>query len=184
MPQPIATGCADPSHRPSLLFCSNLPLKDAEERGATGRNGQGWSFQGRTGQDDPSNRYHKATKDEGSPKGHPPGCNFFSLVFFVQAKKSNSPLGAKPKPHLLEVEKTPKLLRPRRMPQFPQRLGLNLTNTLTRYIKLLTHLFQGVVSIHFNTKPHTQHLGFTGRQAFQYFRGRFTQPFRGSRFNR
>ena len=53
-------------------------------------NGQGWPFKGRTGQDDPSNRCHQVTTDEGSRAATTrPGCTFFSLVFFVHAKKSN-----------------------------------------------------------------------------------------------
>jgi hypothetical protein len=60
-------------------------------------NGQGWPFKGRTGQEDPSNRCHQATNDEGSRAATiRPGCTFFSLVFFVQAKKTNSPFRAKP----------------------------------------------------------------------------------------
>ena len=60
-------------------------------------NGQGRPFKGRTGQDDPSNRCHQATKDEGSRAATiRPGCTFFWLPFFVQAKKSNSPHRAKP----------------------------------------------------------------------------------------
>src|SRR3569833_2734892 len=50
------------------------------------------------------------------------------------------------------------LLTPRRMPQLAQCLSLYLPNPLTSHIKLLTHLFQSVVGIHINTKPHTEDL--------------------------
>ena len=54
-------------------------------------NGQGWPFKGRPGQDDPSNWYHQVTRNEGSRKATIClGCTFFSLVFFMQVKKSNS----------------------------------------------------------------------------------------------
>jgi len=75
-------------------------------------NGQGRPFKGRTGQDDPSNRYHQATRDEGSRNAAiRPGRTFFSLVFFVRAKKSNSPKlsEGQQRNHLLEIEKTPQL---------------------------------------------------------------------------
>ena len=61
-------------------------------------NGQGRPFKGRTDQEGPSNWCHQATKDEGSPKGHLTGVHFLFVCFFVQAKKSNSPFGAKPQP--------------------------------------------------------------------------------------
>jgi len=55
-------------------------------------NGQGWPFKGRTGQDAPSNRCHQATNDEGTHVvGICLGCTFFWLLYFVQAKKSDSP---------------------------------------------------------------------------------------------
>ena len=38
---------------------------------------------------------------------------------------------------------------------FSQGLGFNLTNTLTRDIKLLTNFFERVVCAHLNTKAHT-----------------------------
>jgi hypothetical protein len=56
--------------------------------------GHGWPFKGRTGQDVPSNRCHKATSDEGSCAATIRlGRTFFWLLFFVRAKKSNSPVG-------------------------------------------------------------------------------------------
>ena len=80
-------------HTLALLLLLTVPFKDAEERGATGRSGQGWPVQGRTDQEGPSNRCHQATKDEGSRIATiRPGCTFFWLLCFVHAKKSNSPL--------------------------------------------------------------------------------------------
>ena len=43
------------------------------------------------------------------------------------------------------------------MLELAQRLGLNLTNTLTRYAELLTDFFKRVVGVHPNAKAHTQH---------------------------
>jgi len=71
-----------------LLF--TLPFKDAEERGATGMNGQGWPFKGRTGQEDPSNCYHIATKDEGSPKGHLTGERYRDVPISMLHRSASS----------------------------------------------------------------------------------------------
>ena len=50
-------------------------------------NGQGWPFKGRTGQDDPSNWYHQATNDEGSPEGHLTGVHFLFVSFLCASKE-------------------------------------------------------------------------------------------------
>ena len=41
------------------------------------------------------------------------------------------------------------------------RLRLDLPNALTRDVKLLTHLFERVISVHVDAKSHTQNLGFS-----------------------
>jgi hypothetical protein len=46
--------------------------------------------------------------------------------------------------------------------QFAQGLGFDLPYPLSGHIKLLTHLFQRVIGIHINPKPHSKHFGFSG----------------------
>jgi len=70
------------------------------------------------------------------------------------------------------------------MTQLSQGLRLNLANTFSGNIKLLTDLFKGVIGIHIDSKSHAQDLGFTRCQTAQYFAGRFGEPFFGSGFNR
>ena len=65
-------------------------------------NGQGWTFKGRTGQEDPSNRYHKATKDEGEAQG----CADINAAQDVQAliaAGSKTHIDPIPCPHFLFV---------------------------------------------------------------------------------
>lgn len=47
------------------------------------------------------------------------------------------------------------------MTQFAQSFSLDLTNTLTGYVKLFTNFFQCMVSVHIDTKTHTQNFRFT-----------------------
>ena len=51
------------------------------------------------------------------------------------------------------------------MTQLAQRLGFDLTDTLTGDVELLAHFLEGVVSVHVDTEAHTQHLGFASGQA-------------------
>ena len=53
------------------------------------------------------------------------------------------------------------------MLQFSQSLGLNLTNTLARNVKLLSDLFQRMIGIHTDTETHTQNTFLTRRQRRQ-----------------
>ena len=53
------------------------------------------------------------------------------------------------------------------MSQLTQGFRFDLPNPLSGYIKLLTHLFQSMVSIHIDPKPHSEHFGFSRRQACQ-----------------
>lgn len=50
------------------------------------------------------------------------------------------------------------------MLQLTQSLGFNLPNALTRNRELLTNLFQRVISVHTDTKAHTQNALFTRRE--------------------
>jgi len=47
-----------------------------------------------------------------------------------------------------------KLVAAARVTHLSQSLGFNLTDTLTRHIKLLTHFFEGMVCTHFYTEAH------------------------------
>ena len=57
------------------------------------------------------------------------------------------------------------------MTQLAQRLGFDLTNTLTRNVKLFANLFQRVVGVHIDTETHTQDLRFTRSQTRQHVVG-------------
>ena len=89
------------------------------------------------------------------------------MEFVVGCVTCYAPYGSPEVTVLFQVEEAAKLLRPSRMPKLAKRLSLNLTNPLTSNIKLLTNLFERMISIHINTKPHAQNLGFTWRQAGQ-----------------
>lgn len=64
----------------------------------------------------------------------------------------------------LLVKKTSELARTARMFQLAQRFCLNLADTLTGNVKLLSDLLQSVVSIHSDTKTHSQNTLFPRRQ--------------------
>ena len=51
------------------------------------------------------------------------------------------------------------------MTQLAQRLGLYLTDALTRDIELFADFFQGVIGIHVDTEAHAQHLGLAGHRS-------------------
>ncbi len=59
--------------------------------------------------------------------------------------------------------------------KLPQRLSFDLTNTFTGNRKLLTNLFEGMISVHANPKTHTQNTFFTRGERCQNARGGFTQ---------
>jgi hypothetical protein len=59
--------------------------------------------------------------------------------------------------------------------QLAQRLGLDLTDTLTRHRELLTNFFQRVVGVHADTKAHPKDTFLTRRERGQNPRRRFTQ---------
>lgn len=67
------------------------------------------------------------------------------------------------------------MLASRRVAQFAQRLGFDLTNPLTGYIELLADFLKGVVGIHVDAEAHAQYLGFTGSEAGEYFASRFLE---------
>jgi hypothetical protein len=70
------------------------------------------------------------------------------------------------------------------MLQLPQRLRLNLTNTLSRHQELLTDLLQRMIRIHADTKPHAQHALFARSERGQDARGGFAQVGLGMRMVR
>src|SRR6185437_11802960 len=57
------------------------------------------------------------------------------------------------------------------MPQFPQRLGLDLPNPLTSDLEALSHFFQRVFRTIFQPKTHLDHPFFTRRKRAQNLRG-------------
>src|SRR3990172_8240239 len=53
---------------------------------------------------------------------------------------------------------TLELLAPARVAELPERLGLDLSDALARYIEFLPHFFQGVVGILPDAEPPAKHL--------------------------
>ena len=73
---------------------------------------------------------------------------------------------------------------PARVTKFPQGFGLDLTNPLARHVELFTYFLKGMVSIHIDTKTHSQNFGFSRCQTTKHLSGRFFQSFVGSQFDR
>ncbi len=61
------------------------------------------------------------------------------------------------------------------MLQLPQRLRLDLTNTLSGHRELLADFFERVVGVHADAKAHTQHAFFARGQRGQHARGGLAQ---------
>ena len=58
------------------------------------------------------------------------------------------------------VQEALQMVRTSGMTQFTQRFCLDLPNPFPRDIKLLTHLFKRVISVHVDAESHSQYLGF------------------------
>lgn len=54
------------------------------------------------------------------------------------------------------------------MPQFAQRLGLNLANTFTSDVETTAHLFEGVLRAILHTETHSENLLLTRAEGRQY----------------
>src|SRR5215471_12053356 len=61
------------------------------------------------------------------------------------------------------------------MPQLPERLCFDLTNTFTRNGEVLAYLFQGVLGTIFETEPHLDDPFFTRRQRVENLLRHFLQ---------
>src|SRR5690606_41320320 len=68
--------------------------------------------------------------------------------------------------------------------ELTQRLCFNLTDTFTGNRKLLTNLFKSMISIHADTKAHTQYAFFTWRKRGENTGGCITKICLNSRINR
>ena len=79
----------------------------------------------------------------------------------------------KPRKTELLIQETAHFSAATWMFQLAQRLGFNLTNTLTGHAELLTNFFQRMVGVHADAETHAQHPFLTRCQACQE---------RGSRF--
>ena len=55
------------------------------------------------------------------------------------------------------IEEAPQLPASARMLQLPQRLRLDLTDTLSRHRELLADFFQRVVGVHADAEAHAEH---------------------------
>src|SRR5215470_10019151 len=60
----------------------------------------------------------------------------------------------------LVLDEAPKTPAPKRRAQLAERLRLDLTDALARYVEALTDLFQGVLALFTDSKPQAQDLGF------------------------
>jgi hypothetical protein len=61
------------------------------------------------------------------------------------------------------------------MLQLAQRLGLDLTDTLSGHRKLLADFFQRVVGVHADAEAHAEHAFFARRERGQHAGGGFAQ---------
>src|SRR4051812_50037470 len=75
----------------------------------------------------------------------------------------------------LALEERAQLLRPRRVPQLPQGLGLYLPDALARHVELLADFFQRVVGVHLDAEAHAQHLRLARREGIQHVLGGFAK---------
>ena len=67
------------------------------------------------------------------------------------------------------------MIRARGMPQFSERLRFDLSYSLTGHVELFADLFQSVVRVHVDTKPHAQHLRLSCSEAAEYVFGGFPE---------
>ena len=75
------------------------------------------------------------------------------------------------------------MLASRRVAQLAQRLGCDLTDTLTGDIELLADFLEGVVGVHVDTEAHAQDLGLAGGEAGEHVLGGLAQALDGGGFD-
>jgi hypothetical protein len=73
------------------------------------------------------------------------------------------------------IQETPQLPASARMLQLPQRLRLDLPNTLSGHRELLPDFFQRVVGVHADAEAHAEHAFFAGGERGQHARRGFAQ---------
>src|SRR5690606_18161715 len=66
------------------------------------------------------------------------------------------------------LDERPQLLAPRRMPQLPQRLRLDLADALARDLEVLTDLFERVVALLADAEAHAEDLLLARRQRLEH----------------
>src|ERR1700759_1253184 len=76
---------------------------------------------------------------------------------------------------VLVIQERPQLPAPRRMLQLPQRLGLDLADTLSGHRELLADFFQGVVGVHADAEAHAEYAFFAGGERGQHAGGGFRE---------
>src|SRR5215470_16747720 len=69
------------------------------------------------------------------------------------------------------LEEAPELLRPRRMTQLAERLGLDLADALPRDGEVLAHFFQRVLAAVREAEAQTEHLLLARRERVQHLVG-------------
>ena len=61
------------------------------------------------------------------------------------------------------------------MTQLPERLRLDLADSLAGHVELFADLFERVIGVHVDAEAHTQHLGFARRETGEYRVGGFLE---------
>src|SRR5262245_42532373 len=72
-------------------------------------------------------------------------------------------------------EERPQLAAPRWMPQFPERLRLDLADALARHGEALADLLEGVLAAVADAEAHLDHLLFARRERLEHRLGLFFQ---------
>ncbi len=110
------------------------------------------------------------TTKKGPALADPRFCLPFDTTSQTPATLPITPAGLHPL-----IQKASQMLRAAWMTQLSERLGFDLSDALSRHIKLLADLFQRVVGVHVDAKTHAQHLGFARRQPRQDVVRRFPE---------
>src|SRR3954465_8991144 len=84
----------------------------------------------------------------------------------------------------LLVEEALQPLRPGRVAQLAQRLGLDLAYALARDVELLADLLERVVGRHLDAEAHAQHLGLARGEGVEHLLGDISQRGKGRRVGR
>src|SRR3979411_2805712 len=76
--------------------------------------------------------------------------------------------GREPQRALLAVDEALELLRPARVPQLAERLGLDLPDALAGHLEVLADLLEGVIALLADAEAHAQDLLLARRQGLEH----------------